>query len=537
MRRFRRYFRDPFRMTQLPPELDFPPDVSAERPGRWDAWMQPFYWLAGARWETLRRCEPTERERVAVIGSTVLVPTTMSFLGMLFYAKNRFHEPPWLACVGIALAWSFVFMNTDRILVATYRPFQPWYRKFMQVIFRVALAAVVSVAIAFPFCLDQFRDAIRHRYQTEYQAVLGQLREEESRVRKELETAYRTQRDGLTTQLPALQDAITNVEIYADQKMEDERKRLTDPAFVAPASGATRNVLAQIDAQRETLAKTKSELEEKQDLHRRLIEALAREVLGQPNEFFPEPKKAGEGPRTKDMQLRDRATIAELRRLELAASAQSDALAAQDKTLAAARLVDRNNLLDEIATRRAAYVDEAKEKERVRRERLDRLTADLAQLDDDQAGARKLHTARYLPRIALYERKMEGVLDPMEETIGLYKVIFLIAPDADEIEKREYQYRWMAGLFPFVVIFGTLFVLDLVPILAKVFSRPGPYDVLVEEKEFVASQNLRAFQHEYRANGGTWSWVNGSGHAASSPPEEVSLLARREVAEPDEPAR
>ena len=125
----------------------------------------------------------------------------------------------------------------------------------------------------------------------------------------------------------------------------------------------------------------------------------------------------------------------------------------------------------------------------------------------------------------------------MEETIGLYKVIFLIAPDADEIEKREYQYRWMAGLFPFVVIFGTLFVLDLVPILAKVFSRPGPYDVLVEEKEFVAAHNLRAFQHEYRANGGTWSWVNGSGHAANSPPEEVSLLARREVVEPDEPVR
>ena len=144
--------------------------------------MRPLYWLAGARWEALRECDTTERERVAVIGSTVLIPTTMAFLGMLFYSRSRFADPPWAACAAISAAWAFVIMNTDRILLATYRPFQPWHRRFMQVIFRFALAAVVSVAIAFPFCLDQFRPAIQHRYQTEYQQLLGTLREDESRI-------------------------------------------------------------------------------------------------------------------------------------------------------------------------------------------------------------------------------------------------------------------------------------------------------------------------------------------------------------------
>ena len=116
----------------------------------------------------------------------------MAFLGMLFYAKSRFADPPWLSCVGIALAWAFVIMNTDRILLATYRPFQPWYRRILQVVFRFVLAGVVSVAIAFPFCLDQFRPAIRHRYQTEYQQLLGTLREEENSVRKAAEAEYRT---------------------------------------------------------------------------------------------------------------------------------------------------------------------------------------------------------------------------------------------------------------------------------------------------------------------------------------------------------
>ena len=79
-----------------------PPD--AEEPSKWDRWMRPLYWLAGARWETLRHCPATERERVAVLGSTVLIPTVMSFLGMIFYAKSRFADPPWLAVFSIALA-------------------------------------------------------------------------------------------------------------------------------------------------------------------------------------------------------------------------------------------------------------------------------------------------------------------------------------------------------------------------------------------------------------------------------------------------
>ena len=341
-------------MHWQPPEHSLPPEADA--PSGWDRWMRPLYWLAGARWETLQFCPATERERVAVLGSTVLIPTIMSFLGMIFYAKSRFAEPPWLAVLGIALAWAFVIMNTDRILLATYRPFQPWWRKVMQVAFRFALAGVVSVAIAFPFCLDQYRSAITHRYQTEIQGKLNNLREEEAAKRKELAVTlekirddeaaarkqltadYTTEHDALTTQLPDLQKAILNPEVYADERMEEERKKASAPEFVAPASGATRAVIAQIEAQKETLAKTSTALKEKQDLHQRLVEATAREVAGQPNEFYPETKKAGEGPRTKDLVLRDKSVTADIRRHEAAEKAQQEALIASDKQLSAARI-------------------------------------------------------------------------------------------------------------------------------------------------------------------------------------------------------
>ena len=536
-------------MHWQPPENLLPPEADA--PSSWDKWMRPLYWLAGARWETLQHCPATERERVAVLGSTVLIPTIMSFLGMIFYAKSRFSEPPWLAVFGIALAWSFVIMNTDRILLATYRPFQSWWRKVMQVVFRFALAGVVSVAIAFPFCLDQYRSAITHRYQAEVQGKLNKLREAEAVKRKELAVAlekirddeansrkqiiadYNAKRDTLTAQLPELQKAIINTEVYADERMEEERKKAGEPDFVAPAGGTTRGVIAQIEAQKETLSKTAAALEERHDLHRRLVEAIAREVAGQPNEFYPEAKKAGEGPRTKDMQARDKSVTSEIRQIEAAQRGQQAALISGDKELAAARLMDRNAYLDALGGKRAAYVEEAKEKERIRKERLEKVTAEITEMETEQplrlkrltgqtealeaenASGVKRADDEYLPQIARHELKMKGVLDPMEETIGLYKVIFLAAPDADEAERAEQGKKWIAGVFQFLVIFGTLFVLDLVPIMAKLFSRPGPYDVLVEHPEFVSNQNLRAFWANYGRHAHDWGTIGMASDASA----------------------
>ena len=519
------------------------------------------YWLAGARTETLEHCPATERERIAVLGSTVLIPTIMGFLGMIFYTKSRFHEPPWFSIILISLAWAAVILNTDRILLATYRPFQPWWRRCMQVCFRFLLAGVVSVAISFPFCLDQYRPAIVHRYQTELQGKLNGMRNEEASGRKalrdrmeeirtksegdrkQLNADFSTQHDAFTTQLPELQKVIVNPEAYADTRMEEERKKAGEPTFVAPASGTTRNILSQIDVQKETLAKTKAELETKQDLHRRLVEAIAREALGQPNEFYPEVKKAGDGPRLKDMQARDRTTVSESNRLESSSVALQAGLAASDRQLADARLADKNAYLDGLSSKREAFVDEGKEKERIRKSRLEKVVADIAQLETDhaarleklaqhtaaleadQASGMKRHDDTYLPPIARLEQKINGVFDPMEETIGLYKVIFEVAPDATEQEKKEGGYKWMAGAFQFFVIFGTLFVLDLVPIMAKIFSRPGPYDVLVEHPEFIANENLTSYKEAYaKQHSGRWE--------DDDTPSDKKLLKSRKLSLP-----
>jgi hypothetical protein len=511
------------------------------------------YWLAGADWETLRLCPAGERERVAVLGSTVLVPTVMAFLGMFFFAQSRSANPSYFLVLVVSLLWAFVILNTDRTLIALYRPFQPFWRRAVQVVFRLGLAGVVSLVISFPFCLDQYRPAIRHRFQTELQGTLNQLRQAEAegnRVlrerlaairegsetdRRRLEADFTKLREGLVAQLEPLERAQLNPELYADEKMEEERRRVTAADFVAPASGATLNIIARNDALKEAVERVSKQLEEQQGMHRRLVEAIAREELGLPNEFYPEPKKPGEGPRLKDMRLRDARVASDIHRLEQALSASAADLAAGEDAVAKSRLTDRNAYLDSLLTKRDSYVEEARERDKIRRERLSQLNARIAASEadhaqnmrkleahtraqeEDHARAQQRHDDTHLPPIGRLEQKISGIFDPMEETIGLYKVIFLPPPDLPEDAKL--QYRWAAGLFQFLVVFGTLFLLDLIPIVVKLLSRAGPYDVLVEHSEFIANLNWVTFRGHFEKHGSNWP-----GPVAADPAAATGLL-------------
>jgi hypothetical protein len=536
-------------MSQPSPAREpyLPDPSSQEAPNKFQRFL---YWLAGAHWETLRLCPAGERERVAVLGSTILVPTVMAFLGMFFFAKSRSADPSFFAVLVVSLLWAFVILNTDRTLIALYRPFQPFWRRAVQVVFRLGLAGVVSLVISFPFCLDQYRPAIRHRFQTELQGPLDQLRQAEAAGskalrerlsdiresseadRRKLEADYEKLRGGLVAQLEPLERAQLNPELYADEKMEGERRRVTAADFVAPASGATLNIIARNDALKEAAERLSKQLEEQQGMHRRLVEATAREELGLPNEFYPEPKKAGEGPRLKDMRVRDAKVASDIQRLERALSASAADLAAGEDAVAKARLLDRNAYLDSLTAKREAFLDEARERDKIRREKLQHLNTQIASaeaehaqnlrkfeahiqaLEYDHARAQQRHDDTFLPPINRLEQKISGIFDPMEETIGLYKVIFLPPPDLPEDAKL--RYRWAAGLFQFLVVFGTLFLLDLIPIVVKLLSRAGPYDVLVEHSEFIVNLNWITFREHFEKHGSSWPGPSGVDPAAAA---------------------
>jgi hypothetical protein len=464
---------------------------------RWEKLLIPFVWLAGARWSVVLLCPATERSRIATIGSTVLVPTVLGFLGMYYYASTRSPHNDAIGNACFAAIWSIIILIIDRSLLASYRPFLPWYRKSAQVCFRFLLATIISIAISFPFCLQQFRSAIHFRYQTEYQQLRSRLIEEEAKARDAIERDWLDARKTPAQTIADSQQGKTP-ELIVSEKITQAKAQLNAPGFKPETSAQTAGLEQQWQAQLKLLKEKKSALQEQQSLEQRLIEASARELRGEPNEYYPDtPKQRGDGTRYRDLSVRRDRASQRVAQINAEISEHTQVVARLDKRLADQRQLDAQEQIKRIDATRGQWLEEARRNESDRGDQLRQAQADLGRIDREHTSAIGRHDEHFMPRIANYTRKLEGVLDPMEETIGLYKVIFVLPPDANEIERGELPYKWIAGLIPFMVVFGTLFVLDLVPILSKIFSPPGPYDVLVAEKEFVAETNLHAFRRAY----------------------------------------
>lgn len=435
------------------------------------------YWLAGARWSTLAQVPESERERIAVLGSSVLIPTLLAFFGMFLYAASRFHEPRPIVSFWIALVWAFLVLNVDRILLATYRPFQPPLRKAIQIIFRIGLAAVVSLAITFPFCLHQYRGAIAERLQGEYRGKLDEVLSKERQERQSFEGADAERVAGLRTKLA-----------------QDQAAGPADPRLYA-------EILAKQDANQQVDTKR----EQQQELDKDIAAALAkwkqasirlaeldRHVRQEERGTLPQElggtgkpgraAKYGELMRDLDLARQDEQTARQGYNQLLQGSLSGNTRPGQAAGVA---------MGDE---RQAAFFREAQ----LRKDRLDALENEVRKAEADQAQHLADHNFRHQPVIKNYQAKASGIFDPMEETIGLFKVIFI--PEADEAKSDLVagRYKWIAALFQFSIVFATLFLLDLIAILSKVMSRPGPYDVLVEFPEFAARCNLEAVKAQYR---------------------------------------
>jgi hypothetical protein len=228
----------------------------------------------------------------------------------------------------------------------------------------------------------------------------------------------------------------------------------------------------------------------------------------------------------KDMRLRDIKVEADVRKLESSLKIATHELESTSEAVVRSRLTDRNNYIDSLAKRRDAFLQEATEREHQRQEKLTALNEEIsrsrqlhtqrlrkldqhsAALEEEHARAQQRHDDTFLPQIKRLEQKISGIFDPMEETIGLYKVIFVPPPDMPEDAKL--RYRWMAGVFQFLVIFGTLFLLDLIPIIVKLLSRAGAYDILVEHAEYTANANFADFASHALATGSGWPGAKSS---------------------------
>lgn len=443
------------------------------------------YWLAGARQSTLAQLPESERERVAILGSSVLIPTLLAFLGMYLYAAHRFQSSRPFVSLLLALVWAFIIMNVDRILLATYRPFQPLRRKIVQICFRVGLAAVISVAIAFPFCLEQYQGAIKERLQGEHLKQLQDLQVKERADREQIETR--------------------TAAITGELKEQLKRERASGP--VDPglyAETLARQTISQRDDRSLGL---------KQQLQQEAMTAQAewKGISARVREVEQDIKEEGQGRLAQDRGGTGKpgqgAKVKELEReLSLLRTTEQTARLRYEQLLSrAAAIQPVEPLQDALASLEAGQQTSLLAEATNRKGRIDQLEASVRRTEAEHIEQMDSHRQQFEPLIQRTRSKVEGSFDPMEETIGLVKVIFVPEGESNASNQLFQRYKWMAALFQFSIVFGTLFLLDLIAILAKVMSRPGPYDVLVEFPELICTENLNAIKKEYTRSAGAWA--------------------------------
>ncbi len=470
--------------TQLPP--------TADKPKGWKRCQLLFYWLAGARWSTLAHLPENERERIAIIGSSVLIPTLLAFFGMYLFASSRFNTPRPVSCFILAVCWALIIMNIDRILLATYRPFQPWFRKFIQIIFRIGLAGVISIAITFPFCLDQYRGAIKERLKNDYMERLQHLETNKQSEFIEFKKHYDNSIKSLQTELERENVAgAIDPQLYADEQILLYLNKKAEKV-------RTQNLQTQKELQvvSNDLKEIISEVRQlKQDLRDEENGVLDKERGG--------TNKTGRGPKYEEIfRNLESAILSEQHKRDQYRQLLNEAskLSSDGNEKKSASISD---------TQRAAFIREGQH----RKEKIDDIKTAMKKVEEDYMKNLSDHESRYSSSIERYKEKMNGNFDLMEETIGLFKVIFIPERHSDNGDPILDKYKWIAALFQFSIVFGTLFLLDLIAILSKVMSRPGPYDVYLEFSEFVSQQNIIAFKKEYPRFADNWAESSSSYNA------------------------
>lgn len=139
-----------------------------------------FVWLSGADPEILARCKNlsrSERIRFAGLGSLVVIPAVLGFVGMSYAVSTVSSEP--IIYFGAGAAWGAAVAAIDRYLLSTlYRSRLKNRGRVGAVAARLIFAVLVGIAVSHPLVLLWFDDSITQHIDSERrEAVAVRLKE------------------------------------------------------------------------------------------------------------------------------------------------------------------------------------------------------------------------------------------------------------------------------------------------------------------------------------------------------------------------
>ncbi len=453
-----------------------------------------FFWLSAASTDNLEACPAWERRKYVAFGATVLVPCTFAIIACA-YALSTLTENVWV--IGsVSLVWAFIILTVDRALLATYRAYQSFVRKAAQFGLRMVVAALMGITISHPLTLLLFKDTVSSVIEEHRQKEIEAARETAKQQKAGVETRIATLEGEIAKQREAWNATFTAK--FLDENGKPVEKPLTDDekkakaereAKVAEASAPLKTKLEVLDAE---MAKMSADYQKIAGELNHWQTEFEREVNGQRSGII------GLGPRAKSIQedqltwrraestrlsgvldtmTKSRVTLlAEIKAAEDGVNAALDARAAED----AARLKaekDRIEVLKQQVQQQQA--DQFVTQQNAIRETLKtQIDALLLQLKNLHAEVGQL-TVDGDKRVAIIQA--EPRRDILKQTLALHELF------------REGQ---EGGTFAFVayLVLTMLFMLvDTIPLVVKFFSKPGPYDTLLDREEVKFDRERQAF--------------------------------------------
>ncbi len=456
-----------------------------------------FIWLSGASGENLDDCPPWERRKYVAFGATVLVPCVFALIAAAYAVSTLTDD--WRIVATVAVAWGFIIMTVDRALLATYRAYQGFFRKLSQLGLRVIVAALMGITISHPLTLLLFKDTIGSVIEKERDTEINQVRANSTALKKQVETKI-IALDGEITDSRKKWDEtfsakfLAGEEEKAGKKNDANNKAKTEmEKSITEAQLPTKEKLMVVEKEITTLEEQSKKLQADLDFWQKEFE---REVNGQRSGII------GLGPR--------------------ATSIQQDQLSwRRDETkrlggLLEVRTKDRNQLRAEFSgiEQTLTSAAESKATEQAMKLKQEEIRLDVLRSQVQQQQADQFVTQQNQIRATLksqIDAKIEQSKVMQEEIVKLDKdettrITALRAEPRRDILKQTLALHRLfnegaeGGKFALVayLVLTLLFMMvDTIPVMVKFFSKPGPYDTLVDCDEVRFDNERGTFLKSY----------------------------------------
>jgi hypothetical protein len=460
-----------------------------------------FFWLSGSGARTLEECPNWEQRKYVAFGATVLVPCLFAFMAAS-YAVSTLTSATWII-YSVATLWAFIILAIDRALLASYRPYMAWYGKFGQFGLRFCVAVLLGITIAHPLTLMLFKDTIHAEIERDRLIDLEKLQESGAEQQAGMEVRIAAVENGLAAQREKLAQTYQATFITAPEDNAAERaaakfaagKEALDTleTRVTLAQGPMKQGLTKVASQLEELTPQLATLQGELDYWQKEYE---REINGQRSGLI------GVGPRAKSVEadqlawrrsetLRLASEIEHLtaqRQLlqrqidmtEAGLTAEFEELQQSERSLVQQQLASQQELRRKVEEEQASNFVSQQEVVRAGiNQQIELRTRELERLQNDLALTAATHQAQLA---AIREAPRQDLLT---QTLALHALF----------ERGEEGGHF--ALTAYLLLIALFLLVDTIPLMMKFFSKPGPYDTLVDCDEMRFDKNHRAFLTNY----------------------------------------